>query len=101
MDKQPVRNKDLILREQLAIERTVMANDRTLLSFIRTAMYFAVAGLTFRQLVPVRNGLAIAVALFAAAAFIFITGTWKYLHQLRKIRESRRHIGNYLVDASA
>ena len=37
-------NKDLILREKLAIERTDMAIDRTLLSFIRTSLYFVIAG---------------------------------------------------------
>jgi putative membrane protein len=31
---------NLILREKLAIERTEMANDGTLLSFIRTSLYF-------------------------------------------------------------
>ena len=45
MDKQTQNhlNKDLVLRERLAIERTDMAIDRTLLSFIRTALYFAIA----------------------------------------------------------
>ena len=43
---QKVINKDLILREKLAIERTVMANDRTFLSFVRTALYFAIAGIS-------------------------------------------------------
>ena len=46
MDNSANINKDLILREKLAIERTAMAIDTTLLSFIRTSLYFAVAGLT-------------------------------------------------------
>ena len=41
-------NKDLILRERLAIQRTFMANQTTLLSFVRTALYFLVAGLSIR-----------------------------------------------------
>jgi len=39
-------NKDLILREYLAIERTKMANQRTLLTYIRTGLYFLIAGST-------------------------------------------------------
>ena len=35
-------NKDLILRERLALQRTSMSNDTTLLAFIRTALYFSI-----------------------------------------------------------
>lgn len=49
-------NKDLILREKLAIERTDMAIDRTLLSFIRTSLYFAIAGMTVNSLLKVSYG---------------------------------------------
>ena len=44
-------NKDLILRERLAVERTDMAIDRTLPAFIRTALYFAIASMTVNRLV--------------------------------------------------
>lgn len=44
-------NKDLILRENLAIQRTIMANQTTFLSFIRTSMYFLVAGLSVQNIV--------------------------------------------------
>lgn len=33
-------NKDLVLREYLAIERTKLANETTLLAYIRTGLYF-------------------------------------------------------------
>jgi putative membrane protein len=33
-------NKDLILRERLALQRTILANQTTVLAFFRTAMYF-------------------------------------------------------------
>ena len=35
---------ELILRDQLAIDRTVLANERTFLSYIRTALAFALTG---------------------------------------------------------
>jgi len=38
-------NEDLILRDHLAIDRTKLANQRTLLSFIRTSLYLTVSGL--------------------------------------------------------
>jgi putative membrane protein len=48
-------NKDLILREKLALQRTVMANQTTLLSFLRTAMYFLVAGISTGSLIKVEK----------------------------------------------
>jgi putative membrane protein len=51
MDKQTQNNinKDLILMERLALERTAMANDTTLVAFIRTALYFSIAGMYVKQ----------------------------------------------------
>ena len=39
--------EELILRDQLAIDRTVLANERTFLAYIRTALAFLVVGGTF------------------------------------------------------
>ena len=36
-----------ILRDELAIDRTVLANERTLLAYERTALTLIIAGLTF------------------------------------------------------
>lgn len=43
---------ELILRDHLAIDRTVLANERTFLAFIRTGLAFLVLGLTFLQFAP-------------------------------------------------
>jgi len=39
--------ESLILRDILAVDRTVMANTRTFLSYIRTALTLFIAGVTF------------------------------------------------------
>ena len=91
-------NKDLILRERLAIQRTVMANHTTLLSFIRTALYFSVAGLTLHNLLDVRFGLLIEIVCWIIAAVILITGIVNYKRHQQKIRESERHVGDYQLD---
>ena len=64
MDKQTQNNisKDLILRERLAVERTDMAIDRTLLAFIRTASYFTIAGMTVNSLLKIGYGLVLEIA---------------------------------------
>jgi putative membrane protein len=92
-------NKDLILREKLAIERTKMANDRTFLSFLRTCLYFSIAGLTINELVDLPYGTTAEVIFWMLAVVVLLTGIAKYILSNRKIRESKKHIGNYLLEA--
>ena len=43
-------NEKLILRDHLALERTKLANERTLFSYIRTSLYLLTAGTEFSRL---------------------------------------------------
>lgn len=43
-------NKALILRDLLALERTKLANERTLFSYIRTSLYLLTAGIGILQI---------------------------------------------------
>jgi len=38
--------KDLILRDELALDRTLLANERTLLAYLRSGMALVIAGVT-------------------------------------------------------
>ena len=49
MSEQNKTNFDLILGERLALQRTELANQSTFLSFLRTSMYFLMAGLTIHN----------------------------------------------------
>ncbi len=91
-------NKDLILRERLALQRTVMSNNSTLLAFIRTSLYFAVAGLSVENLLKVNYGRWFEIGFWVAAMIIFVVGVINYFFQKRKIRESEKHIGDYKLD---
>lgn len=91
-------NKDLILREKLAIERTEMANDRTLLSFIRTGLYFSIAGITINELLQPRYGLALTIFFLVVAVLVTLVGIIKYRQQKKKLAASKKHIGNYVVE---
>ena len=91
-------NKDLILREKLALQRTILANQSTLLSFLRTSMYFLIAGLSLRNLLKVENSLVIEVALFIAAFAIFVIGIVNFLKHKKSIISNRKHIGEYHLE---
>ena len=95
MDNQKLINKDLILRERLALQRTSMSNDTTLLAFIRTSLYFTIAGMTVNTLLKVNYGVWIEIIFWIIAAFILIIGIIKYFIQKRSLKNSEKHIGDY------
>ena len=89
-------NKDLILRENLALQRTILANQSTFLSFLRTSMYFLVAGLSINNIFQLENGaLVYQIMFYSVSLVILVFGIFNYLKQNRKINESRVHIGDY------
>jgi putative membrane protein len=91
-------NKDLVLREYLALERTKLANERTLLTYIRTGLYFLVAGSTLGELIETAFWNAVGVPLIAIGLLIGVLGAIRYLRVSRAITNSRQNIGNASVD---
>ena len=85
-------NKDLILREKLALQRTILANQSTFLSFLRTSMYFLMAGLSLTNLLLIENGLFIEIGLFVASFIIFVLGTFNFFKHRKSILENKKHI---------
>lgn len=69
-----LRNES-ILRDELAINRTILANERTLLAYIRTALTLIIAGVSFLHFVesgPLRElGAVFAVAGVLAGGYGF------------------------------
>ena len=88
-------NKDLILREKLALQRTVLANQTTFLSFWRTSMYFLIAGLSIKNVLLIENGLIIQIVLFSTSFILFTYGVINYFIHRKKIKNSEIHIGHY------
>jgi len=91
-------NKDLILRERLALQRTILANQSTFLSFLRTSMYFAVAGISIDRLLDLPGGHVYEYVFFVISAVVLVTGVINYFVHKRKIASSERHIGDYQLD---
>lgn len=91
-------NKDLILRERLALQRTTLANQTTFLSFLRTALYFLIAAISVRNLLSVENGLMIEVSFFIISALVLILGIVNFIKHKQAIEENKKHVGNYQAD---
>lgn len=91
-------NKDLILREKLALQRTIMANNATFLAFVRTSLYFAIAGLSIENLIKVSHGHWFEIGFWLAAIIIFVTGVINYFVHRKKINDSFKNIGDYKLE---
>jgi putative membrane protein len=91
-------NNDLILRERLAIQRTNMANQTTLLSFVRTSLYFLIAGLSIHGFFKLELLIYLEILLFTCSLLIFVFGLYNYKKNKKIIIQSEIHIGNYKHD---
>ena len=91
-------NKDLVLREYLALERTKLANERTLLTYIRTGLYFLVAGSTLGHLMETTFWDVAGVPLMVIGLIVGLLGAVRFIRVGRAISNSRKHIGNASVE---
>lgn len=95
MDEIPYRRFDyesLILRDHLALDRTVLANERTFLAYVRTALGLLVTGASF---VKFGGSLAVTVvgwAFVPAALAVAVIGLLRYRAmtcRLAQVREEQ------------
>ncbi|MES2573648.1 MAG: DUF202 domain-containing protein [Bacteroidota bacterium] len=91
-------NKELILREQLSLQRTVLANQSTFLSFLRTSMYFFIAGLSVNSLLKIEYSTTIQISFFISSFLIFGIGVINYFRIKKFILENKKHIGDYKLE---
>jgi putative membrane protein len=78
--------KRMILRDHLAHDRTVMALERTLLSYIRTSFFLITTGVTVIKFLSAEPFfLAVGILLAAAAVGTFVFGLTRYLRFRKKL----------------
>lgn len=75
----PTENHEKILRDYLALDRTAMANQRTLLSYIRTVIMLFASGITLSKISSPKETLFYLGLLIILGAGIFlIIGIYNY-----------------------
>jgi putative membrane protein len=84
---------DIILRDVLALDRTKLANSRTLLSFIRTSLYLVVSGLAVMNVKVLEEIRFTGWILIAASLLALITGIVNYFVFKRKIQKHYNNPG--------
>src|SRR5918999_6332704 len=84
-----MNREETILRDQLALDRTRLANERTLLAYIRTAFMLLVAGATALKLFVETPAVVVTAWLFiVAGVFVGVFGTWRF-ESMRRLINAR------------
>ncbi|MEO6347023.1 MAG: DUF202 domain-containing protein, partial [Aquaticitalea sp.] len=71
-------DEQVILRDYLAIERTRLANERTLLSYIKSSLYLLLGGITVLQLTNYRDLQYLGISALVFSAIFFIIGIYRF-----------------------
>lgn len=71
-------DEQVILRDYLAIERTRLANERTLLSYIRSSLYLLLGGIAFFQLKEFTNFKYLALLSLIFSGVFFVIGVYRF-----------------------
>ena len=68
----------MCIRDSLAIERTRLANERTLLSYIRSSLYLLLGGIAFFQLKEFSNFKYLAMLSLVFSVVFFVIGIYRF-----------------------
>lgn len=78
--------EEIILRDWLAMQRTTLANERTLFAYVRSSLYLIIGGITLLQVEMLENIVWLGYAAFGISAFMLVYGITRYLALRRKLR---------------
>ena len=77
---------EMILRDYLALDRTVLANERTLLAYLRTFIGTFSAGIAIIKLLDTPLTNTIGYIFLALSPLFIIFGAIRYVHFSRKLK---------------
>ena len=92
MEKSPYSRfcqEEMILRDLLAVDRTVMANERTLLAYVRTALALIVIGVTFLHFLESAVYIVSGYAMTLFGAVVLLTGALRFFQVRRDLAQAR------------
>lgn len=87
MEKENLSENELIVRDYLARQRTTLANDRTLLSYIRTSLYFLVSGTALMEVNALEHVRDLGYLAFALSLGMLLLGFFNYFKVKRKLKK--------------
>ncbi len=85
-------NTDLILRDQLAIDRTILANERTFFAYARTSLALMLTGGGVIKFFGSLLLWIIGVVLIGLGLIVITVGVWRTIAMSRKINTASRNV---------
>lgn len=79
-------HENLILRDHLALERTKLANERTLFSYIRTSLYLLTAGIGILELESIEHLRIIAYISLFFSGLLLLIGILRFCQLNRNLK---------------
>jgi len=86
---QRFKDDDLILRDELAVDRTLLANERTLLAYLRGGMALLLAGVTFIQFAKTHWFTTLGLICLPVGVTVLLLGAYRFRRMDRAIRSLR------------
>ena len=94
------KREEMILRDWLALDRTILANKRTFLAYARTAIALVVLGIAFVRLIDHRFFEVAGFVLMSLGIVIFLVGSREYITtgaRLRQLLKKEKELERELV----
>jgi len=79
-------DQKIILRDYLAIERTRLANERTLLSYVRSSLYLLLGSIALYQLKEFANFEYLAFTALVFCVVFFVIGVYRFTLLKRSLK---------------
>ena len=80
---------ELILRDYLAIDRTVLANERTILAYLRTSLTFLIVGLSFVKFFDTKTTFYLGWVFFICSVIVLLAGLFRFRQMNTRIHRPR------------
>ena len=87
-------DKELILRDELAIDRTLLANERTLLAYLRSAVALIIAGVSIMHFADQGWFWMVGLICVPGGIFVGIVGSYRAHMMHRSISIVRKQAGH-------
>ena len=94
MSKEPYarfQGEDLILRDELAIDRTLLANEATLLAYVRSALTLLIAGVTLIHLFNAGTLFWLGIVCVPLGIGMGLFGAWRFRRMQNLIARVRKN----------
>lgn len=80
-------HEEIILRDFLALQRTKLANERTLFAYLRTSLYLLTAGIGILEIESIEHLKIIAYISLTCSVILFLVGVIKFIQLKKQLKD--------------